>query len=93
MACTVLTILPPAITRLLFFIPWFDSFTKTLNGSFIAVEIVLLILLADDKRTGRIRKPYLVALLLFGILQLTMNFAGNWLWWKSAMDNFAAVNF
>lgn len=93
MACTVLTILPPAITRLLFFIPWFDSFNKTLNGSFVAVEIVLLLLLRDDHRMGKIRKPYIVALVLFGILHLTMNYAGSSPLWKNWMDHFAALNF
>ncbi len=85
--CTVLIIIPPAITRLLFFIPWFDNFTKTLNGSFVAVELVLLLLLLDDKRTGPIRKPYQLALLLFILLHLTMNFAGGWAWWRTVLNN------
>ncbi len=89
MACTVLVILPPAITRLLFFFPWFDSFAKTLNGSFVAIELVLLLLLLDDKRSGGIRKPYLIALLLFGFLHVTMNFAGGWSWWQELMDQFS----
>jgi len=89
MACTVLTILPPAITRLLFFIPGFDSFNKTLNGSFFIVEIVLLVLLWDDKRSGIIRRPYIVALFIFGLLHVTMNYAGGWEWWKHVMNAFA----
>ncbi|TDQ09213.1 hypothetical protein [Pedobacter metabolipauper] len=92
MACTVLTVLPPAITRLLFFIPWFDSFSKTLNASFIIVELVFLLLIADDRRLSHIRVPYIVAILLFIVLHVTMNLAGNWNWWKSAMDQFATIN-
>jgi hypothetical protein len=93
LACTVLTILPPAITRLLFHIPWFDSFSKTLNGSYIAVEIVLIILLIDDKRSGKIRAPYIVALSVFALLNIILNYTNSWLWWKSWMDSFAALNF
>lgn len=93
MACTILVLLPPAITRMLFLLPWFNSFDKTLNGSFIAVELVLLLLLFDDKRGGKIRNPYKIALLLFILLHVSMNFAGNWLWWKSTMDNFTALKF
>ena len=93
MACTVLIILPPAVTRLLFFLPWFDSFAKTLNGSFVVTELVLLLLLADDRRTGRIRAPYVVALGLFGLLHFTMNLCPGWPWWQEAMDKFGAVRF
>ena len=93
MVCTVLVVLPPAITRLLFLVPGFDTFNKTLNGSFVCVELVLLLLLLDDRRSGRIRKPYLVALALFALLHLTMNFAGDWTWWKQAMDRYAALPF
>jgi hypothetical protein len=91
MTCTVLTILPPAITRLLFFIPSFDSFDKTLNGSFIITEIILLILIWDDKRSGKFRAPYFIALLIFGMLHLTMNLVSGWPWWKNVMDWYAGV--
>ncbi|GAB3796309.1 hypothetical protein GCM10028819_13670 [Spirosoma humi] len=91
MVCTVLIILPPAITRLLFFIPWFDSFAKTLNGSFVAIEVVLLFLLVDDRRIGRLQPAYPLALGLFLLLHLTMNLAGQWLWWHTLMDHFASL--
>ena len=92
MACTMLVVLPPALGRLLFFIPWFDSFGKSLNGSFVVIELILLILIADDKRNhGRIWQPYPLALLLFGLLHLTMNYAGNWQWWHALMDRFAGL--
>ena len=91
MVCTVLTILPPAITRVLFFIPWFDSFSKTVNGSFVTIYVVLLILLWDDKRSGKIRKPYIVAFILFALLQTAMNFAPGWAWWHGAMDWYAGL--
>jgi hypothetical protein len=76
----------------LFFIPWFDSFAKTLNGSFIITEIILLVLLADDYRLGKIRAPYVVALLLFIPLHITMNLAGGWAWWQLALDHFSAIH-
>jgi hypothetical protein len=92
MACTVLIILPPAITRLLFFIPWFDSFDKTLNGSFFIMELVLLRLLLDDKRTtARFLKPYQLMLGAFILLHITMNKAGNLLWWRSLLDQFGQL--
>jgi len=93
MACTVLIVLPPALVRLLFLLPWFHTFNQTLNASFIIVEIVLLLLIADDKRKGKFRKPYLIALALFIILHVSMNYAGDWLWWQSLMNKYASLNF
>lgn len=91
MACTVLVLLPPAITRMLFFIPWFNSMTRNLNGSFFAVEAVLVLLLTDDKRKGRIQAPYAVALLLFGVVHLTMFAVGTSAWWHTVSDRFAGL--
>lgn len=93
MTCTVLTLLPPAITRLLFFIPGLDTFTKTLNVSFICVEVVLLILIWDDKRSGSFRKPYFYALIIFGLLHILMNFAGGWQGWRNLMDSYSETIF
>ncbi len=89
MVCTVLTLLPPALTRLLFFIPWFNSFNRTLNGSFFIIEIVMLFLLRDDQRSGGIRKPYVVALGILILLHVLMNYAGDWMWWKELMNAFS----
>jgi hypothetical protein len=91
MACTVLTILPPAITRLLFFVPWFTNFNRTLNGSFFITELILLILIWDDKRSGKFRAPYFVALAIFAVLHITMDLVGGWPWWKEAMDWYAGA--
>lgn len=93
MACTVLIVLPPAIVRLLFLLPWFHTFNQTLNASFAILETVLLLLIADDRRAGKIRKPYLLALAFFALLHLLMNYAGDWSWWKSLMDKYASLNF
>jgi len=91
MACTILVLLPPAIVRAFFFIPWFDGFTKALNAGYLLIELALVVLLLDDRRYGPIRKPYLVALLLFVSLHLTLNLVPHWDWWHAAMDHFAAL--
>ena len=73
-------------------IPWFDSFTKALNGSYVPIYRTLLLLLADDQRTGGIRKPYVIAFILFILMQLCMDFAGGWGWWHSALNAFAGYH-
>jgi hypothetical protein len=85
-----LVLLPPAITRLLFLTPWFHDFPSSLNMSFVIVEAVILLLLLDDKRTGKIYLPYVLGLFLFGILHLSMNFVDQWNWWREIMDKYGA---
>jgi len=89
--CTVIVVLHPAIGRLLFFFPWINSFDRMLPVSFLVIECILLLLIADDKRRGRFRSPYWVALTLILLLHISMHFAGEWPWWKSAMDQLASL--
>jgi len=93
MVCTIIGPLIPAITRLLFIIPDVDSFDKSLNMSYVIMEIVILILLYDDWRSGKIRAPYVFALIVFSADHLLMNFASQWVWWRSMMDAFASLQF
>jgi hypothetical protein len=90
MALTILVLMPPALTRLLLLTPWFNDFPSALNMSFALVEMVLLLLILDDKRSGKIHLPYMLGLLLFGLLHLTMNFAAHWDWWRNIMDQYGA---
>jgi hypothetical protein len=91
MVCTVLGPLIPALTRLLFIIPSINSFSKSLNTSYLLIELVLLLLLLDDKRSGKIRSPYVIAIALFFTQHGMMNFAKEWEWWRIAMDSFSSL--
>lgn len=91
MVCTIFGPIIPALTRLLFVLPFVDSFSKSLNISYILVEIVLILLILDDKRRGRIRLPYILALGLMAVQHLLMNFAGNWGWWQWLMDLYGGI--
>ncbi|MDP2413140.1 hypothetical protein [Daejeonella sp.] len=90
-ACTVLGPLIPALTRLLFQFPIINNFDKSLNISYIIIETVLVLLLLDDKRTGMIHLPYLLALVLFILQHLLMNFVSQWEFWIKIMDAFALM--
>jgi hypothetical protein len=93
MVCTIIGPLIPALTRMLFIIPAIDSFDKSLNISYAIMEVVILILLFDDKRSGKVRLPYGLALVVFSIDHVVMNFASQWTWWRSLMDAFAGLQF
>jgi hypothetical protein len=87
LVCTVLGPLIPTLTRFFFiFLPFVDSFPKSLNLSYVVVEVILLLLIRDDKRQGAIHKPYLIALSLFVIQHVLMNFVSGWVWWRGLMD-------
>ncbi|MCF8452257.1 MAG: hypothetical protein K9G42_03580 [Pedobacter sp.] len=91
MVCTVLGPLIPALTRLLFRFPGIDNFNKSLNISYIIIEIVLILLLLDDKRSGKIPLPYVLAIILFIVQHLLMNFVAEWEWWIKLMETFALL--
>jgi uncharacterized membrane protein YozB (DUF420 family) len=91
MVCTVLGPLNPAITRLLFIFPFIDTFNKSLNIAYFLIELVILLLLLDDKRSGKIHQPYKLAMLFFVIQHILMNFVLYWSWWREMMDRFVLI--
>lgn len=88
---TVLVMLPPAIARMLFLIPWFDNFDKTLNVSYSIILLITCLLIMDDKRKGQIFQPYLIAFVLFFLQLVSMNFVGQWHWWAELMVKYASI--
>lgn len=91
MACTVFGVLIPALARLLRIVPGITTFSQTLHISYILVEVTILLLILDDKRKGKIRLPYVLALVFMIIQHLTMHFAAEWKWWRSLMDLYAGI--
>lgn len=92
MACTVFGILIPALARLLRIVPGITTFSQTLHISFALVEITILLLILDDKRKGKIRLPYVLALFLMVVQHLTMHVAAEWEWWRWLMDLYAGIS-
>jgi hypothetical protein len=90
MVCTVLELLPPALTRALTFVPWVANIAKSVDIAYGLMVVILLLLLRDDLRKGRLRAPYLVALALYLPMVLTMNHAAHWHWWHKLADRYAS---
>ena len=91
MACTVLVLLPPALTRVLAFFPQIHSMATSINISYILMIAILSLLIVDDLRKGRLRSAYPVAIALFLPMILTMNSVGHWQWWHRLADRYAAL--
>jgi hypothetical protein len=85
-AGTVLILLPPALVRITLMLPFIHSFPARLNLSFGVIDVILVLLILDDRRLGRIRAPYPVMLLMVLGIQASMGFAAGWQWWRSTAD-------
>lgn len=81
--CTVLLLMPPALTRALFFFPSMRSFQVNVNTAEAIVDVVLLLLIVSDKRRGKIWVPYPLALGVFSVMAVTSNYVKNWAWWQT----------
>jgi hypothetical protein len=79
--CTVLLLMPPALTRALFMLPSMHSFQVNVNTAEMLVNVVLLVLIVGDKRRGKIWAPYPLALVVFTVLAVASNYVKNWAWW------------
>lgn len=88
MAATVILLVPPGLTRLLFRFPGIDNFTIGLNLTFFLIEATLLLLLLDDRRRdGNFSKPYLLLSAVIVFLHVCLPFVGSWSWWQLLMNN------
>lgn len=91
MSMTVLIMLPPAIARMLFLIPWFDSFDKTLNASYGLIVLILGILLFDDHKKGKIYPTYVLGIVDVAFMLISQNVIGDLQWWTNWMAVYAAL--
>lgn len=91
MSMTVLIMLPPAIARMLFLIPWFDSFDKTLNASYGIIVLILGLLLLDDYKKGKIYPTYVLGILGVAFMLISQNLVGDWQWWANWMAAYAGL--
>jgi hypothetical protein len=91
MAATVFLFIIPGLGRALFFVPGVNSFDMAVNISLVLTELVLLVLIWDDKRSGQFRVPYILAFVLFALQMVGYNCVGHLDWWIHLMDGFAKI--
>ena len=71
MASTAVLVLPPAVARIMGMgIPGIHSFEAAVHAAYFFSELVVLLLLMDDWRMGRVRLPYPLLMLVLVIEQL-----------------------
>lgn len=77
MGSTVLVGVPPAVGRLLPF-----SFNTSLDLSYVAVEVALLALIANDARRGHLRWSFPALLGAFAVIHWALWQAPHWDWFR-----------
>lgn len=84
MASTAILVLPPALARALAgLVPGINSFEAAFYWSFAISVLVVIALIADDVRSGKIRPPYLVLLALLLLQTASFQFIPSIGWWKA----------
>ncbi len=76
---------------MLFLIPWFDSFDKTLNAAYGIIVLILGILLLDDQKKGKIYPTYVLGIVGVAFMLISQNLVGNWQWWANWMAAYASL--
>jgi hypothetical protein len=79
--CTVLLLVPPALARALFLVPGMRTFQLNVNVAEALMGVVLLVLMVDDKRRGKVWLPYPMAFAVFTAMTVASNFVRGWGWW------------
>jgi hypothetical protein len=91
MACTVFGPLLPALGRLFPNIGLVDNLVISLDVSYFVIEAVIILLILDDRRRGKIRLPYVLALGLMVTQHIIMHFIADWSWWQWLMDLYGSI--
>ena len=90
MICTIFGPLSAGIVRLfhLFLNDWNWSITAT----YLLFELILLILIFDDKKKGTIRSPYVIAFTIFFVQHVLIYYCYEWSWWRAFTHQMANWN-
>ncbi len=92
MSSTVLLAFPPALTRLYARLgaPHVD-FMTALHGSFVTVEVILVVLIVADRRAGERRLAYPLSLAFFVLIHALMMPVGTSSAWGALMSWYAGL--
>ncbi|MEK6397527.1 MAG: hypothetical protein V4734_05525 [Terriglobus sp.] len=82
-AYTVLMLMPPALARATQLPGWHVPFALHVNFAMGLMSLVLLVLIADDWRKGKIYWVYPVGFVLNTVAAIAANYANGWAWWHA----------
>jgi len=86
MVITVFGPLLPALTRVFFVLKLADGFTMGLTYAYTIIELVLLFIIWRERESKEMKITYLPFLAFILTQHVLMYYAGDWEWWKTALD-------
>ncbi|MFZ6820013.1 hypothetical protein [Undibacterium sp. Ji22W] len=84
MASTAILVLPPALGRIMPRLgEWITSFEMAVHLSYAICIAIVLALIYDDYRKGKLRAPYLILLFSVSLQQYGFYASTGWSWWTN----------
>lgn len=91
MVLTAVALMGAGVDRvLLFYVAGFDDALSAAHGNFVIAELVCIVLIGNDWRLGRVRTPFVVGLLGFGLNHALLSFYDQWRWWRTVAEAVAS---
>lgn len=90
MICTIFGPLSAGIVRLVHL--FLDNWIWSITATYLIFELILLILIFDDKKKGAIRFPYVMAFAIFSVQHVFIYFCPEWNWWREFTHELAKLN-
>ncbi|MDY2588182.1 hypothetical protein [Winogradskyella aquimaris] len=93
MVATIFGPLIPALTRMfLFTFEVTSDFVQSLTYSYVAIELVILIMIWRERNEKETYLTYVPFLIFIIVQHSLMYFSDEWNWWKVLMDSFAGYS-
>jgi len=90
MVSTIFGPLVPALTRLyLIVLEVASNFIDALTYSYLAIELVLLIIILKERNIKEMKMTYVPFFIFIVVQHILIYYVDDWNWWKTLMNNFA----
>src|SRR6056297_792186 len=90
MVSTIFGHLVPALTRLyLIVLAVASNFIDALTYSYLAIELVLLIIILKERNIKEMKMTYVPFFIFIVVQHILIYYVDDWNWWKTLMNNFA----
>jgi len=82
MICTIFGPLSAGAVRIFYLYLTSNNWDQAITGTYVLFEMVLVLLILDDYRSGKVRAPYVICFVIFMVQHVAIYYAGEWEWWR-----------
>jgi hypothetical protein len=90
MICTIFAPLSAGIVRLFYLL--LNNWNLAITCTYVLFELILLALIIDDNKRGRIRSPYVIAFTILLVQHVLIYFVADWEWWRELTHQLSELN-